>query len=111
MTISKNVLSGNDVGVFLYNADGWFNAPTIKTNNIIKFNTISNSAVNNTTGYGATCGYQAGVSNLGHKDQIVNNTIGGFGYRPQTNDCDGTSHAYLRFIDTDSSARAVPSNK
>jgi len=112
LTISKNTLTGNDVGVFLFNADASFNAPTLKTNNSIKLNTIRNVAVTNTTGDGATCGYQAGVSNLGHRDAIVNNKISGSGYTAVAGDCsNATTPAFLRFIDTDSSARAVPSNK
>jgi hypothetical protein len=111
LTISNNTLTDNDVGVFLFNANVGCSAPTLKTNNSTKLNTIFNGAVTNTTGDGATCGYQAGVSDLGHRDAIVNNKISGFGYTKQAGDCTGTSHAYLRFIDTDSSARAVPSNK
>jgi hypothetical protein len=112
LNISKNTLTNNDVGVSLYNADASGYAPTTKTNNTVKFNTISNGAVTNTTGYSATCGYQAGVSDLGHKDAIVNNSISGFGYTPQVGgDCTGTPPAFLRFVDADSSARAVGSNK
>ena len=66
----------------------------------------------NTTGFNATCGYQAGIANLGHKDLIVNNAVSGFGYTPQAGgDCTGTPPAFLRFVDVDSSARGVPSNK
>jgi hypothetical protein len=112
LTISSNNLTGNDVGVFLFNARASdCLAPVTKTNNSIKLNTIFNGAVTNTTGDGPTCGYQAGVSDLGHRDAIVNNKISGHGYTPQADDCNGTDHAFLRFIDTDSSARAVPSNK
>jgi hypothetical protein len=50
----------------------------------VKFNAITNDAVTNATGTTATCGYQAGVADLGHKDGIV---------------------------DADSSARSVSSNK
>jgi parallel beta-helix repeat protein len=111
LDISKNTLTNNDVGVWLFNADASCNAPTMKTNNSVKFNTISNGAVTNTTGWDANCGYQAGVSDVGHKDAIVNNTIGGIGYTPVKDDCTGTAHAVLRFIDADSSARGVGSNK
>ncbi|MDQ1494865.1 MAG: hypothetical protein QOG69_1348 [Actinomycetota bacterium] len=112
LDISKNSLTGNDVGVWLYNADASGNAPATKTNNSVKFNTISNAAVTNTTGYTATCGYQAGISDLGTKDQIVSNTISGFGYTPTVGgDCNGATHAFLRFIDAGSSARGVGSNK
>ncbi len=112
LTISNNTLSGNDVGVWLFNGDGSCNAPATKTNNIVKFNTITRDAVTNTTGYSPACGYQAGVSDLGVKDQIVNNKISGFGYKPTAGgDCTGTHPAFLRFIDAGSSARGVNSNK
>jgi hypothetical protein len=111
LDISKNTLTNNDVGVWLFNADASCNAPTTKTNNSVKFNTISNSAVTNTTGFDATCGYQAGVADVGHKDAIVNNSISGPGYTPVSGDCAGTPHAFVRFVDADSSARGVGSNK
>jgi hypothetical protein len=111
LDISKNTLTNNDVGVWLFNADANCSTPTTKTNNNVKFNTISNDAVTNTTGFSATCGYQAGVGDVGHKDAIVNNSISGVGYTPQAGDCAGSSHAFLRFIDADSSARGVGNNK
>jgi hypothetical protein len=112
LSITKNTLTQNDVGVWLFNADGSCNAPTTKTNNTVKFNTISNDAVTNTTGYTATCGYQVGIADVGHKDLIVNNSISGFGYTPQVGgDCTGTPPAFLRFIDVDSSVRGAPSTK
>jgi hypothetical protein len=111
LDISKNTLTNNDVGVWLFNADASCAAPTAKTNNSVKFNTISNGTVTNTTGWSASCGYQAGISDVGHKDLIVNNKVSGSGYTPQSPDCSGTPPAYLRFIDLDSSTRGAPSNK
>jgi hypothetical protein len=111
LDIKKNTLTNNDVGVWLFNADTACNAPTTKTNNSVKLNIISNNAVTNTTGYSPTCGYQAGVADVGYKDLIVNNKISGVGYTPQAGDCAGASHAFLRFVDADPSARALPSNK
>jgi len=111
LSITKNTLTTNDVGVWLFNGDATCNAPTANTNNTVKINTITNDAVTNTTGFDATCGYQAGISDLGHKDVFVNNTVKGFGYTPQAGDCAGIDTAFLRFIDADSSARISPSNK
>jgi hypothetical protein len=113
LDISKNTLTSNDVGVWLFNGDANCNAPTTKTNNGVKNNTISNILVTNTTGWSATCGYQAGIADRGTRDLIVNNKISGFGYTPQTPDCDTSQPvpAYLRIIDEASTARAVPSNK
>jgi hypothetical protein len=114
LTITKNTLTTNDVGIWLFNANATCDGPvTTKTNNTVKFNTISDAAVTNTTGHTTSpaCGYQAGIADVGHKDLIVNNTISGPGYTPQTPDCSGTPAAFLRHIDLDSSARAKPSNK
>ncbi|HEY8776784.1 MAG TPA: right-handed parallel beta-helix repeat-containing protein [Gaiellaceae bacterium] len=106
LDISKNTLTNNDVGVWLFNAAAdCASAPATKTNNSVKFNTITNNAVTNTTGYSASCGYQAGVSDLGNKDLIVNNSISGVGYTPVSGDCAGTPAAFLRFIDLMSKAR------
>jgi hypothetical protein len=111
LTITKNTLSGNDVGVWLFNADASGNPPTTATNNAVKINKISNGAVTNTTGFSATCGYQAGIADNGKKDLIVNNTISGTGYTPIVGDCSGTPAAFVRSIDLSSKARGVPSNK
>jgi hypothetical protein len=112
LSITNNTLTGNDVGVWLSNGDAVCNAPATKTNNSVKFNTISNATVTNTTGDSSACGYQAGISDLGTKDQIVSNTISGFGYTPTVGgDCTGATPAFLRLIDAGSSARGVGSNK
>ena len=112
LDISKNTLTNNDVGVWLFNANAdCATAPATKTNNSVKFNIISDNAVTNTTGYGPGCGYQAGVSDVGHKDAIVNNSISGIGYTPVSGDCAGTPPAFVRLIDADSSARGIGSNK
>jgi hypothetical protein len=111
LSITRNTLTNNDVGVWLFNVASGFVAPSTKTNNSVKLNTISNGAVTNTTGYSAACGYQAGIADVGHKDLIVNNSISGLGYTPVADDCTGAAQAFLRFIDIDSSARGVPSNK
>jgi hypothetical protein len=112
LSITKNTLTGNDVGVWLFNADASCSAPTTKTNNTVKFNTISKANVTNKTGYDASCGYQAGISDVGHKDLITNNMISGFGYTPTVGgDCTGTAPAFLRLLDLDSSTRGKPGNK
>ena len=115
--ITGNTLTNNDVGVFLFNADENGLAPKTHTKNSIKLNDIKNDAVTNTTGQStststsAACGYQAGISDVGSKDLIVNNEISGVGYTPISGDCAGTPAAFVRFIDADPSARGVKSNK
>ena len=58
LSITKNTLTGNDVGVWLFGDVTCDGPVAVKTNNTVKFNTISNGAVTNTTGYDATCGYR-----------------------------------------------------
>jgi hypothetical protein len=88
-------VTGNDVGIYLSNIDASFNAPAGPTGNSVVNNTISNDAVNNN--YGGV-GYQAGISDQGNSDNIVNNEISGLGYTPVEGDT-----PYLRFIDADPS--------
>lgn len=114
--VTHNTVTNNDVGVWFFNAQdcsGVCTASTTATNNVAKFNTISNGAVTNTTGFSVApdCGYQAGVADLGKKDAIVNNNISGLGYTPQSPDCSGTPPAFLRFVDVSTKAHGVPSNK
>jgi parallel beta-helix repeat protein len=112
LSITRNTLTNNDVGVWLFNADEKCITTTTRTNNKVKFNAISNGAVTNTTGQSATCGYQAGIADVGIKDLLVNNEISGVGYTPTAGgDCTGSMPAFLRFIDADPSARGVSSNK
>ncbi|GAC1665595.1 MAG: hypothetical protein NVS9B9_26700 [Ktedonobacteraceae bacterium] len=90
--IDENTVTNNDVGVFLTNlaADG--SAPLTQTNVKVVNNIISDSAVTN----GLV--YQAGVSDVGNNDKIINNNISGLGYTPVVGDV-----PYLRFIDADAS--------
>ena len=112
LSITRNTLTTNDVGVFLFNGDASCAAPASRTDNSVKLNTISNSAVTNTTGQTMTppCGYQAGISDVGTRDLIVNNEISGAGYTPVSGDCAGTPAAIVRVVDADPSARGVSSN-
>lgn len=82
LRIVDNTLVGNDVGVYLSNLDESCNSPLERTNNEVVRNRIRYDAVNNTTGYNGTDPYQAGVSDQGNHDSIVNNSISGDGYKP-----------------------------
>lgn len=88
--IKDNIVKNNDIGVFISNlaADG--GAPNTPTNIKVVNNTISNDAVTN----GLV--YQAGVSDVGNGDKIINNTISGAGYNDTLN-----PHVFA--IDADSS--------
>lgn len=74
--IVQNIVTNNDVGVWLSNIDETGNAPADATNIKVVNNTISNSAFTN-----GIC-YQAGVADQGNNDKIINNTISGTGYGP-----------------------------
>lgn len=116
LNITKNILTNNDIGVGLFNQDASCNASTTKSNNGVKNNTISNDAVTNQSGDNGVfsaypvCGYQAGIADVGHRDNIINNKISGVGYTPVAGDCAATPAVFLRFIDADASAHIV-SNK
>jgi hypothetical protein len=97
--IVQNVVTGNDVGIFLTNIDGNGNAPSDPTNVKAINNTISNSALTNNY-YG---GYQAGVADQGFNDKIINNTISGSGYDPAA-----YPSAYVVRIDADTSFTNKP---
>jgi hypothetical protein len=78
--IMQNTLLGNDVGVFIYQADSNYNVPSTPTNIKVVNNTISSSwtiNANNQTGNGGTP-YMAGVSDYGNADKIINNSISGY---------------------------------
>lgn len=91
--IVQNTVADNDIGVFLTNLEADWSAPTHATNIKVVNNTITNSALtNNYWGFG----YQAGVSDVGNNDKIINNKISGNGYDPAANPT-----AYTVFIDAD----------
>jgi hypothetical protein len=90
--LSHNKLTGNDIGIALFNTDPTctMSAGTA-TRDTACSNKIGNthgypggvpSADANRTGWSATVGYQAGVSDTGNRDVICNNTVTGAGYAP-----------------------------
>ncbi|HEX2922940.1 MAG TPA: hypothetical protein VHS28_02800, partial [Chloroflexota bacterium] len=81
--IQGNSVTGNDIGVWLSNLDAGGNAPASPTNIKVVNNTISCDRLNNTTGLGSAP-YQAGISDVGNKDKLINNKISGAGYNPDT---------------------------
>jgi hypothetical protein len=93
--IVQNIVSNNDIGVFLTNLEADSSAPSVATNSKAINNVISNSRLTN--GYGGF-GYQAGVSDVGNNDKIVTNRISGAGYDPVAN-----PSAYTVAIDADAS--------
>jgi hypothetical protein len=73
LQIRGNTLVANDVGVYLFNADGSGNPSPSPTNIVVANNVI----------YGDLCynqSYQAGISDVGNGDRMIDNTISGPGY-------------------------------
>lgn len=95
ITIDKNVLVGNDVGIWLFNGDAaCVNATPTQTRINVTRNSISNNAVTNTSGWGIVGqAYQAGISDFGNHDSITKNKVCGIGYTPVA------SPPFLFFID------------
>lgn len=124
-TITRNTLTGNDIGIGLFNYD-----PTCAksagpaTRDEACWNVIKNgngysggkpSADANLTGWTSTSpvvGYQAGVSDVGRNDVICGNAISGAGYAPlgATSSLPNPAPpAFVRPIDTVSAPAVAPS--
>lgn len=98
LQIRGNTLVANDVGVYLFNADADGNASPTPTNISVTNNTI----------YGDKCynqSYQAGISDLGNRDKLINNTIYGPGY---TDPACATAHTIDVSDATDPKVRNTP---
>lgn len=90
--IVQNLVTDNDVGIWLSNLGPApdYSAPTTATNIKVVNNKITNSGVNNSI-------YQAGISDVGNNDKLINNDISGPG-------CDPASVPGLTFaVDADTS--------
>lgn len=103
--IQKNVLVGNDIGVWISNLDANWNPVLTPTKDLVLGNTIRNNAVNNLTGDGPAAGYQAGIADQGDLDTIQGNSICGIGYTPVLN-----PPPYLFIIDTTATNNPVVKN-
>jgi hypothetical protein len=102
--IIQNTATGNDVGVWLVNADANSAPPTSATNIKVVNNVLSNALVTNVSGCGPSFGYQAGISDEGNNDKLVTNSISGSGYKDNNvSNCTATS---IFSIDTTSTTRA-----
>ncbi len=89
--VENNKLLNNDVGIYLnnYSSDPNCTAPAATpTKDKAEGNTIRSDAVTNVgdgTPFGFPHqGYQAGIDDIGNHDLIIDNTISGAGYAPQT---------------------------
>jgi len=76
--IQGNTVTGNDVGIYLDQAEADGSGPATATGLQVLGNTLRNDAVTN--GYP----YQAGISDLGGGNLIHSNVISGAGYDPAT---------------------------
>lgn len=71
--INDNVLTNNDVGIYLSNVEQDFSAPNTATNIKAVNNDITDDVCFNVS-------YQAGISDVGNNDKMVNARISGAGY-------------------------------
>ncbi len=76
--IQGNTLTGNDVGIYLDQAEADGSGPATPTRLRVLDNALRNDGVTN--GYP----YQAGISDLGGGNIIYSNTVTGAGYNPAT---------------------------
>lgn len=96
---------GNDIGVALANYDPTcVTAPSAATNNKVINNVLTDDETTNVSGNGYPSGYQAGISDSGVNDKLINNDISGQGYA--TYPCPSTTATEHCAIDTDSSSAA-----
>lgn len=72
--VMNNTLVDNDVGVYLSNLAADYSAPLTQTNAKVVNNTISSDKCFNVS-------YQAGISDVGNNDKLINNRISGPGYK------------------------------
>ncbi len=78
--ITNNLVTGNDVGVYISQYEADFSYPSTPTNIRVTNNVITDSAISNTTGWGDGTAYQAGISDVGDHDALTANYICGAGY-------------------------------
>jgi len=71
--VQGNTLTNNDVGVYFSNLQSDFSAPASATNDKAVNNTISDNLCFNRS-------YQAGISDVGNNDKLINNKVSGAGY-------------------------------
>ena len=71
---------GNDVGIWLSNLDSSCSAATTSTNIKVINNTLINTELTDVSGNGFPNPYQAGISDAGANDKLINNNISGVGY-------------------------------
>lgn len=81
VNISGNGLINDDVGVFADNYNAACTGPATTVTNVnVSLNRISNNGDTNISGNGPTQGYQAGIEEVGDRDNITFNAISGVGY-------------------------------
>ncbi len=82
ITVFKNVLANNDIGVALFNVASTGGPAQGRMMNRVVNNVISDTLTSNISGNGLPYGYQAGISVYENGDQIAQNKISGIGYDP-----------------------------
>jgi len=75
-----NTITDADSGITSFSAGKNGKASKYPTANLMQDNLIQRSTLTNTGGWAAGIGYQAGISDQGNTDKIVDNTVSGDGY-------------------------------
>jgi hypothetical protein len=102
--VHHNALVDNDVGISLVQLNDACNGPaTAPTRAKVNHNWISNAAVTNTSGFDGSIGYQAGIRDIGNRDEIHHNALWGLGYAPRD-----PGAAFVRPIDIESFPTTKP---
>jgi hypothetical protein len=87
--VGGNNALANDVGIWFSNLDASGNSVTTPTRDSAVNNTLADNAVTNPS-------YQAGISDQGDEDSIVNNTICGSGYAANPIDTTGSNNPSVK---------------
>jgi len=79
--VEHNTVIGNDVGLYISQLQADCVTPPATVTKIYAYkNTIQDNAITNTSGWGDGTAYQAGISDVGNFDHMLDNTICGAGY-------------------------------
>jgi hypothetical protein len=80
VTIDRNVITGADVGINVFEIDEAGNPAPLPTRIVMTRNVIRNDRLTNIAGWSDELGFQAGIADYANGDRIVGNRISGLGY-------------------------------
>ncbi|MEA2518332.1 MAG: hypothetical protein QOF49_412 [Chloroflexota bacterium] len=80
VTIDRNVITGADIGINVFEIDEAGNPSPLPTRIVMTRNVIRNDRLTNIAGWSDDLGLQAGIADYANGDRIVGNRISGLGY-------------------------------